>query len=464
MIEFDKIKSIHFVGIKGVGMAALATWAKKRGYLVSGSDVGDSFPTDRVLKRFAIPVFIGFNPRHVRGKDLVIVTGAHGGLANSEAREAIRKNIPTLLHGEALGEVMRLYKGIAVSGCHGKTTTSAMIVHLLKQNDYDPSYAIGCGEILSLGNSGWAGQGEYFVAEADEYINGPPRDARPKFLFLHPEIAVVTNIDYDHPDAYRSLKAVEGTYLKFTRNVLSSGVLVLGIDNPSVRRIMPKIRQPYVTYGTRRDADVVISRIRVANKTIRFSLHPKKEKSHELTLQIPGQHNANNAAAAAIVARFLGISWELVIKSLQSFRGTSRRFEFIKEHKGVVYYDDYAHHPAEIEATLAGARLWHPQGRIIALFQPHTFSRTKALLSKFARAFSAADVVGLTDIYASAREKIDLSVSSEQLAKLMGHYQRNVHYLATRTAAASFIKQTARQGDLVLTMGAGDIYSWHQDF
>lgn len=464
-INLAKIKSIHFVGIKGVGMASLAIWARKRGISVTGSDTDESFPTDAVLAKHAIDVFSGFSREHIKRVDLVVVTGAHRGLKNIESIEAKKRGIPIIMQGEMVGVVMRQYRGIAVAGCHGKTTTSAMIAHLFVYADLDPSFAIGCGEIMSLGTAGWAGSGEYFITEADEYMNAPPTDRRPKFLFLKPEIAVITNIEFDHPDAFQYLKSVEHAYALFAKNVSAHGLLVLGIDSPAIRNLLPKLKRPYVTYGLGADADFRIQNLAFKGGSMEFFLTPRGKKSVRLRLPIPGMHNASNATASAIVARFVGISWRVVQSGLLTFQGTKRRFELVRKGaRNVIYYDDYAHHPSEVKATLQALRMLYPVARIIVIFQPHTYSRTRALFREFSTAFALANKAVVTEIYASARETKDPAVSSELLVKSMSSQHPDVAYRASKIDVINYLTEHIQSGDIVVTMGAGDVYQWHEAF
>lgn len=444
-------------------MAALAVWAKESGMAVTGSDVEESFPSDAVLAQIGISVHIGFSPDHIDHPDLVIYTGAHGGRDNIEVQEAIKRGIPTLPHGKALGIAMQGKRQISVAGSHGKTTTTAMIATVLTHAGLDPSYAVGCGPITGFGLSGHRGTGDIFVAEADEYMTEPGHDTTPRFLWQHPEILVVTNIDYDHPDAYSSLDAVTDAFVAMQKQLTGIGLTVVNGDDPVSRVLCEK--KPYVSYGQTTGVDVQIVDIESREGETHFSLISKVEgRIDGFILHVPGVHNAMNATASVIAARALGVLWDDIKQGIAAFHGTTRRFENVGTKHGVVVYDDYAHHPKEIRATLAAARSWYPKRRIVCIFQPHTYSRTKSLMDDFAQAFFDADVVMLADIYSSAREHDTLGITSETLvAKTKEHHP---HVLQVKNKEATFgeLSREAKKGDVVLFMGAGDIYGWSHDY
>ena len=459
-MDLNIIKSIYFVGIKGVAMASLAIVAKEMGKEVRGSDVEEEFPTDATLHRFKIAHVKNFSPEHITDDiELVIYTGAHQGVNNIEVQTAIKKGIPVLPHGKALGLFMQGKKGISVAGSHGKTTTSAMIAHCLFKLGQDPSFAIGCGAINSLKTPAHAGSGEYFVAEADEYVTDPTSDVTPRFMWQKPQILVITNIDYDHPDVYRNLKAVEDAFAKFTQQVLKEGLVILNDDDVPTRSIIRTIEQKKITYGKLETADFQLVNVSYSKSQTNFQV--KIQNAIEsFTLGIPGEHNALNSTAAIVILVTLGFTVEQIREVLKSFNGTKRRFEKIAEKNGKLLFDDYAHHPTEITATLTAIRNWFPDKRIITIFQPHTYSRTQALLLEFAHSFMVSDVVVLTNIYSSAREKPIVGVTGEILYGKTKQYKTSVHYAPTRTDVLEYIKTQTHTGDLLVTMGAGDIYTW----
>ncbi|MBI4064953.1 UDP-N-acetylmuramate--L-alanine ligase [Candidatus Gottesmanbacteria bacterium] len=462
-IDLKKIKKIHFVGIKGIAMAALALWAKEAGFSVTGSDIDEHFPSDSELVKAAITVDKGFYAAHIDiyMPNLVIYTGAHEGRDNVEVQKAIELNIPVLPHGKALGAVMNEKRQISVAGSHGKTTTAAMIATILFSNGLDPSYAVGCGEIFGLGAGGHFGNGEFFVAEGDEYVTDPGHNSTPRFLWQHPELLVVTNIDFDHPDVYASLADVKEAFVRLQRNLVDIKTTIVNADE----RACDVLRRTgaVVSYGFSSQADYQIVDISYRSMRTFYSLKQKGKKIASFSLRVTGKHNALNGAAAAIACHTLGLSWEKIETGLLGFTGTKRRFEKLGEKRGILYYDDYAHHPKEIEATLSGARLWYPKRRIIAVFQPHTYSRTKALLKEFGRSFYGADRVLVSDIYASARESDTMEVTSQVLVDEINKDKTTTFYAKGAIEVISYLKKEVRPNDIVIFMGAGDIYSWEKD-
>ncbi len=404
-------------------MAALAIWAKEAGKIVAGSDVAEEFPTDEELKKAEIAFHEGFDQADLIAfkPDLVIYTGAHGGRNNPQVVYARSHDIPSFPHGQALGLAMEGKRQISVAGSHGKTTTSAMIATILTEAGLDPSYTIGCGSIRGLGRAGHAGKGDWFIAEADEYVTDPGHDPKPRFLWQHPEILIVTNIDFDHPDVYSDLAAVQQAFVALQRK---SKLTIMSVDNPA--------------------SSVLAS----GENVVIFGLSKKMNK---LKLQVSGAHNMLNAAAAAAACERIGIAWETIKRGLERFGGTKRRFEKLGEARGALIYDDYAHHPKEIEATIAAFRDLYPKKRLIVVFQPHTYSRTKALLHDFSRALAHADIALVTDIYASARE----TQREEGLVQRLGGV-----YAPTKNDVSEWLEKELQTGDVVVFMGAGDIYQW----
>ena len=451
---------MHFVGIKGVAMTALAVWAKERGWQVSGSDVEEVFPTDEVLLKKNITWNSGFDKNHIsKDCDLVIVTGAHGGMNNVEAVEAQSLGIPTVMQGEILGACTADKKVIAVAGSHGKTTTSALTSHILMKAGKDPSYIVGCGDIPSIGQPAHFGSGEYFVVEADEYINCPGIDMTPKFLFLNPHIGVITNIEYDHPDAYNDIHAVKTAFKAFIEKTHKGGKIIACIDSENVQELLSAVdNSQKITYGFSKNADYYIEDVSFGDGKTMFSVH-HGDSNDAFELSIPGRHNALNALAAVLACTIVGVEMEAIKKALPSFVGTKRRFERVGQYQGAPIYDDYAHHPTEIQATLKAAKNWYPDKKIIAIFQPHTYSRTKALFKEFGEAFGDADEVVITDIYASGRESKDASISGNMLADSIT-VPSSVFYRPNEADVVQYIRENARQDNVIITMGAGDIWTW----
>lgn len=453
-----KKKHAHLVGIKGVAMASLAVYLSESGYRVTGSDVADEFPTDEELKKIGITVMIGFSAEHVQGKnmpDVVYFTGAHDGRDNPEVQAAIDSGIPVFPHGRALGELMKGSRQIVVAGSHGKTTTSAMIATLLAQAKLDPSYAIGCGSISNTLAAGHKGMSRWFVAEGDEYITDPHHDTTPRFMWMAPEILVVTNIDFDHPDAYADLSAVQAAFTEFQKK---SAMTIVNADDASSRVLLTG--KNILTYGYSPASQYRISNVGAGEERMFFRLEEQGVVVGDFSLKVPGKHNIANATAALVASHTAGVGWETLREGLLHFTGTKRRFERIGPIRGAILYDDYAHHPAEIRATLSAARTWYPKKRIIAVFQPHTYSRTNALLSDFATAFADCDTVILSDIYASAREHETLGINGMTVVSETMKHHKQVFYGKGYTDIRTLLEREIHPGDVVICMGAGDIYTW----
>lgn len=459
------MKHIHFVGIKGVGVAPLALIAKEAGMKVTGSDIADTFITDSILQKHDIHPFVGFNPSHLEGSDVVITTGAHGGYDNEEVVAAKKNNIPVLTQGQAVGEFMKgeifgtgSLIGISIAGTHGKTTTTAMIASLLHHAQLDPSWVIGTSEIPGLGESGHYGQGKYFVAEADEYANEPTYDKTPKMLLQHPKIAVITNVEHDHPDVYPTIEDSYKAFMQFANLLPHDGVLIACGDDEGVKHVLHQFDGKAITYGVGDQNTYRIQHIVKTNTHLEWDV-VHDEDVHHLSLSIPGEHNMLNATAAYIVGIQCGVKQDTLIEGLQKFTGTTRRLEYIGQlSSGALLYDDYAHHPTEIKKTLTALRDKYPDSHIICIFQPHTYSRTKLLFDQFVDSLSLADEVILTDIYASKRESFDKSVSSAMLGeKIQG--KKPVVLAKTLSDVIQYVTQKSYgEGTVVITCGAGDIY------
>lgn len=458
------LKHIHFVGIKGVGMTSLALCALDLGIQVTGSDIEEVFVTDEILKKRGITWSIRFSQNNLSPKpDLVITTGAHGGFNNPEVIAAKMAGIPVMSHAEALAEFARGKDTIAVCGVGGKTTTSSMIATVLDRAGKNPSFAIGVGNIPSLRTPGrYSKEGKEFVCEADEFVVSPGLDQRPRFSLLSPKVLVVTNIEHDHPDVYPTLEDTKRTFRKFFEKVPKDGILIACIDNQNVREVIKNLNVPITTYGTSHDAQWRVKDISFSEGETKFMLI-RGDKSIPIKLRIPGRFNVLNSTAAFIAGKFLDIDESTLARGLYDFLGSQRRFEKIGEVNEVLVYDDYAHHPTEIVSILRAAREWFPKRRIIAVFQPHTYSRTKALFTEFAQSFKEADIVALMDIYASLRETDTLGVTSELLAKETQKYHKNAFYTKGHKETIEFLLKNTKKGDIILTLGAGNIFYIHKD-
>ncbi len=467
----NKIKHIHFVGIKGVGMTPLAIIAKEAGFKVTGCDIDREFITDESLKKAGIIPQIGFDASHVSDADLIITTGAHGGFDNVENIEAKKSNIPVWTQGEAVGKFMdgeifgRKLKGISVSGAHGKTTTTAMIATILKIGGLDPSYVVGTGSILSLNASGHYGKGEYFVAEADEYSTEPKYDKTPKLLWQKPLSGIITNIEFDHPDAFFSMDELKNAFEKFSYNIKEGGVLVACLDDKETSDLIKKYERRIITYGFSNQADFYIKKYSLEEDRVYFWVSAGDTLIGQFILNVIGEHNILNALCAIVVCLELGLSVEKIKKGLLEFKGSKRRSEYRgKMPSGALLYDDYAHHPTEIRKTLESFKKSFPKKKIVCIFQPHTYSRTKSLFEQFISSFSDADEVILTDIYPSLREKEDLSVSSKLLADGILKLNKNVKYVAKLEDVVKYLDQKSYPDNfIIITMGAGDVYEIADD-
>lgn len=458
-------KSAYLIGIKGVAMTALATYLHQKGYQVSGSDVVEVFHTDAVLKEQGIQVKTGFHTENVdRQAEFVVVTGAHGGMTNPEAKEAQKLGLPTLMHGKFLGGLMEGKFGISVAGCHGKTTTSAIIASLLTNAGLKPSYAVGTAQINDLGYAGHYGLGKYFIAEADEYMTCPLTDRTPRFLWQKPKVLVITNIDYDHPDAFNNIEEIKTSFIQLANSLPEESMIVICQDDRNAVSIIPHLKNKVYTYGFSPKSDYRIEKIYFGDGLSSMRVSYNNTDLGDFIIHIPGRHNLLNSLAASVVANLIGLSWKVISENLKKFRGTRRRFEKISETGSMLLYDDYAHHPSEIKTTLASFKNWFPNRRMIVIFQPHTYSRTKVLLSDFAGSFKEADIVIFSDIYPSAREKLDQTISSKILMIEANKYKRNANYYGGKIQILSFLKDNLKPGDLVVMMGAGDIFSWQKDF
>ncbi len=454
------------MGIKGVGMTPLAIIAKEAKFEVTGSDVEEVFITDQELKKAGIVPYVGFDPQHIVGADLVIATSAHGGVENVEVKAATKSNIAVLNQGEALGVFQKgeifgkKYLGICIGGSHGKTTTTAMIATILSENKLDPSFVIGTGNVPSLGSSGHFGKGKYFVAEADEYFADALSNKIPKFLYLSPEIVIVTNVDFDHPDIYDSIDEIREAFLKFAKMVPSSGVLIACGDGQENRKFLNMYEGRKITYGFSPDNDYVLERVAQSPEKMFFYVKSNQTLLGQFSMEIFGEQNGLNATGAIVACLEIGLSVDQIKKGLSVFRGTKRRSEFVGNLPGGgLLYDDYAHHPEEIKKTLSSFKKTFPKYKIIPIFQPHMYSRTKKLFGAFASAFSDADEILIAEIFPSFREQVDKNFSSSLLAEEIKKFGKNAMYFAKLSDVVKYISsRNFDKNTLVITMGAGDIY------
>ena len=443
---YKRYRHIHFVGIGGVGMSGIAEILVNLGYTVSGSDQRRSETIER-LERMGAKVFIGHEAAHLEGAHVVVFSSAVT-RDNIEVAVARQRQIPVIPRAEMLAELMRLKYGIAVAGTHGKTTTTSMIGAVLAEGRIDPTIVVG-GRVVNLDANARLGQGDYLVAEADESDGS--------FLKLTPTVAVVTTVDAEHLDHYGSLDAIRDAFVAFLNKVPFYGAGIVCLDQPNIQLLLPRVETRVITYGLESGADVGARRVHLAGLTSRFEVVHHGTPLGECTLQIPGRHNVANALAAIAVGLDLEIPFVTIRKALAGFAGVQRRFQVRGKAAGVMVVDDYGHHPAEIRATLAAAKAGF-DGRVVTVFQPHRYTRTFYLRDEFVTAFNQTDVLVVMDIYPAGEAPID-GVSAADLAeRIRAHGHRNVTYLGgDRARLLDHLCEITRPGDLVLTLGAGDV-------
>ncbi|BAV91861.1 UDP-N-acetylmuramate--L-alanine ligase [Candidatus Desulfovibrio trichonymphae] len=441
----NKIRHIHMVGIGGAGMSGIAEVLLSLGYEISGSDLSDSAIV-RHLREMGARVAVGHAAENV-GDVQVLVKSTAVNADNPEVEEARRRNIAIIPRAEMLAELMRLRQGVAIAGTHGKTTTTSLTAAIFDAAGFDPTVIIG-GRLNVYGANAHLGRGDYLIAEADESDGS--------FLCLLPIINVVTNVDEDHLDYYRTREAIDAAFVQFMNNVPFYGVNVVCGDDTGVRALLPRVKRPVLTYGFAQE-----NRLRAvllsSGLPSRFEVWHGHEKLGDVTLPQPGRHNILNALGAICAAMEAGISFSACVDGLQAFSGVGRRFEFKGEKNGVAVVDDYGHHPAEIAATLTTARQVYPGRRIVVAFQPHRFSRTQAQFGEFCKVFDAADCLLLTEIYAASEKPIP-GVSGQSLAQGVQQVSSTpVIYFQTLDALAANLPACLRSGDVLLTLGAGTI-------
>ncbi len=443
---FFKPQHVHFVGVGGIGMSAIAEVLLTLGYEVSGSDLKPGPITDRLSKLGAI-IYTGHSPGNIAGARAVVVTSALDA-ANPEVEEARKLQIPIIPRGELLAELMRLKFGIAIAGSHGKTTTTSMIASILNAANLDPTVVVG-GRVAGLqGSNARIGKSALLVVESDESDGS--------FLKLAPILAVVTNIDREHLDHYASLDDIQTAFAEFVNKVPFYGAAVLCMEDKNIQQIFPLIRRRTITYGRSAQVDLEIQNVVLSPSGSDFSVRHRDNDLGDFHLEVAGVHNVLNAAAAIAVALELDVSLANMRQGLSSFSGVDRRFSIRGVERGITVIDDYGHHPTEIKATLAAARLSHYR-QIHVLFQPHRFTRTKHLMDEFGTAFHQADDLYLLDIYAASEPAIEGITAQSLLEKIHSYGHRSAHYAPGMEEAIAAIASEAEPGDLILTLGAGNV-------
>ncbi|CAG0930467.1 UDP-N-acetylmuramate--alanine ligase [Planctomycetaceae bacterium] len=452
---FRSIKKLHFVGIGGIGMSGIAEILIDQGFTITGSDRATSDNTER-LERMGAHVYIGHDAKNLESDvDAVVYSSAVRTDENPETLEAVQRKIPVIRRAEMLAEVMRLKYGIGIAGTHGKTTTTSMVSLVLMEGGVDPTVIVG-GRLHGLaGSNARLGKGEFIVVEADEYDRS--------FLSITPTIAVLTTLETDHLDCYRDLEDIKGAFIQFANKVPFYGFVVMSLDEPALLDIMPAIKKKIITYGLNGQADLqAVDLIHKQNK-VRFTVLRGNSELGEIELQIPGKHNVQNALAAIAVGLELNVPFAQVKAGIEKFTGVFRRWEVKAELQGLTIVDDYAHHPTEIKVTLAGVKAgW--RRRVICVFQPHLYSRTRDFYEDFARSFFHADVLVLTDVYPAREEPIQ-GVSGDMIAeeaRRVGH--KHVIYEPDKRNVPGLLMQIKREGDIIITMGAGDIWRFGEQF
>jgi UDP-N-acetylmuramate--alanine ligase len=448
---FAKIQRIHFVGIGGIGMSGIAEVLLNLGYKVSGSDVKATPVTQRLASLGAV-IYEGHEEQNAADAEVVVVSSAISP-ANPEVLQARRQHIPVIRRAEMLAELMRLKYGIAIAGMHGKTTTTSMVAAVLAAGGLDPTVVVG-GRVDAMGSNARLGNSQYLVAEADESDRS--------FLNLSPILSVVTNIDREHMDCYRNMRDVKRTFVQFMDLVPFYGTVVVCNDDPVLRGLLPEVQRRTVTYGTRRGSDLRITAVnseKMGSETTplnRFEVRFEDRELGEFTLHVPGLHNVLNATAAIAVGLGLDVPVEHIRSGLDHFRGVDRRFQLKGKAAGVTVIDDYGHHPTEIKATLSAARQCGFR-KVHVIFQPHRYSRTQALMEEFATAFGDAETIWVLDVYPASEAPIE-GVTGEVLAERIRQQSgKDAKYQGSFSEAAHAAVAAAEEGDMILTLGAGNV-------
>ncbi|MBM7624381.1 UDP-N-acetylmuramate--L-alanine ligase [Sporohalobacter salinus] len=443
MVERDRV---HLIGVGGIGMSGIANILIDSGYKVSGSDMKNS---DIIadLQQKGAEINIGHNSDNVEGADKVVISSAIPD-DNPELIKAKEKGLPILKRAEMVAKLMSKQQGIAISGTHGKTTTTGMTATVLEKNHLDPTILVG-GNLGLISGNAKSGTGDYFVTEADESDGS--------LLFMDPKIGVVTNIEEDHLDYYESRGEIMSTFSKFLNNLPDDGVGIVSVDDKGISAMIENVNSNLITYGLDTEAEITAKDIELQEFGSKSVVYRHQNKLGELNLNVPGKHNLSNALAVIGIGLYIGLEFSEIARALKNFKGVQRRFEEQGRYRGAVLVDDYAHHPTELEATLAAANNMGFE-RLIAVFQPHRYTRTKFLLEEFSQAFDDADEVIITDIYASGEEPIP-GVNAEKIAELINqHVFKKAKFIAELDEVYDYLKEHIGSGDLVLTLGAGDVW------
>lgn len=451
---FSTVRKIHFIGIGGIGMSGIAEILIDQGFKVTGSDNQLSEITER-LESLGAKIYQGHSPEHIEPDVDVVVYSSAVKMDNPEIQEAIKRKIPVIRRAEMLAELMRLKYGIGIAGTHGKTTTTSMVGLVLIEAGFDPTVIVG-GVLRDLGGTNARlGHGNFIVVEADEFDKS--------FLQLTPTIAVITTLEAEHLDSYGSVEELKLAFVDFANKVPFYGFIVLCLDEPMIQDIMPQIKKRVITYGLNAQADVQAVEPEFKERSSSYNLIYKGKNYGKINLQVPGLHNVKNSLAAIAVGMELGIEFEKVKNAVERFKGVYRRFEIRAEINGVMVVDDYAHHPTEIRAVLQAAKDgW--KRRVVAVFQPHLYSRTKDFYQEFGRSFFNSDICVITDVYPAREEPIE-GITGELIANSARNFgHKEVHYVQNKKEIPDYVLKLVKPGDMVIFMGAGDITRICGDF
>ncbi len=464
-MNIKAVNNIFLVGIKGAGMANIALFLKDMGKHVVGSDLSEEFITDNVLAKRGIEIFNSFNGEVVpQETDLLVYSASHGGISNPQVKEAQKRGIHVMHQAQFLGEIMSLFeKSIAVCGTHGKTTTASLLAFLLMKLNVQPSYIVGTSGFNDVPGGGYAGK-QYLVLEADEYAVDPPVDTTPKLQFFHPQYAICTSIDFDHPDVYKDIEETKSTFKDFFKKIKQK--LIICADDENCLEITKSLPvDSYITFGFSPYSQFMASNVVTVNDTTLFDVTRDGVSVGSFSTKLVGDKMIGNVTGVIASLVSLGFDPELIHTHLNEFNGAKRRFEHVGSAGGVELYDDYAHHPHEIEATLEGARARFGDRPIHVIFQPHTFSRTEALKEEFVDELSHADEVYIAPIFASARENPQgFTITSQSLvdiAKKKGY--KHIQTFNTTDELVKLLKKNSSGNEVIFTMGAGDVYKMKND-
>ena len=452
---FGKTRHIHMVGIGGIGMSGIAEILLHKGYKVSGSD-GAVTETTRRLEELGAVVFQGHDEANIEGADVVVYTSAVKAEENAETKAALEQRIPVIKRAEMLAELMRMKYGIGVAGTHGKTTTTTMVGHVVQKGSYDPTIVVG-GKVHSFDKTNAVvGKGDIIIVEADEFDR--------TFLRLTPSIGIITNIEAEHLDIYSDLDDVKQAFIDYANKVPFYGAVIVCLDDANVRSVLPNIERRIISYGFTPQAQIRAVDVHADQFTSTFTVLHEGEKLGVITLNAPGDHNIKNALAAIATGLELNMDFAAIKSGIEEFQGVFRRFQQKYDENGIMVIDDYAHHPTEVQATLNAANQGWPDRRVVAVFQPHLYSRTQDLYKEFGLSFFDAEVMVITDVYPSREAPIE-GVTGKLVADTAEKYgHRNVIYVGDKTAVPGKLDEIVEPGDIVITMGAGDIYKFGEAF